>query len=142
MRGRHSALTITLTPHEQQTLAAMVRQTTIRAGLHRRAQVVLLRAQGQPITAIAQTCQLARQHVYKWLRRWEAEGLAGLQDRARPGRSAGVNNAHTPPRPLTSPRMPSGGKQIPEHLSKKVVSTANLARQKRHIEGAPYAPDR
>ena len=45
-RGRTTALTISLTPEERQTLLAWQRSTTIRAGLLRRARMILLLADG------------------------------------------------------------------------------------------------
>ena len=41
-RGRKTALTITLTAEERQTLMAWQRSTTIRAGLARRSRLILL----------------------------------------------------------------------------------------------------
>jgi transposase-like protein len=72
-RGRTTSLTITLTPVERRTLLAWQRATTIRAGLLRRARMILLLADGVPITAIAATVGLSRRHVYKWAQRFLAQ---------------------------------------------------------------------
>jgi transposase len=42
--------------------------------------------EGRAITEIAETLHVSRPTVYLWKRRYLAEGLAGLTDRARPGR--------------------------------------------------------
>jgi hypothetical protein len=42
MRGRHTALTVDLTPCERQTLHTWQRDTTIWAGQQRRAEMLLL----------------------------------------------------------------------------------------------------
>jgi CRP-like cAMP-binding protein len=84
-RGRTTALTIRLTPEERQTLLAWRRSTTIPAGMARRGQILLLLADGVPITDIAAVVGIARRHVYKWVRRFQEEGLAGLTDKSGRG---------------------------------------------------------
>jgi hypothetical protein len=83
-RGRKTSLTITLTPVERQTLRAWQRSTTIRSGLLRRARIILLVADGMPITDIAVTVGISRRFVYKWAQRFLAHGVEGLAD--KPGR--------------------------------------------------------
>ena len=83
-RGRKTSLTIRLTPAERQTLLAWQRATTIRAGLRRRARMILLVADGVSITAIAATVGISRPFVYKWAQRFLAQGIEGLVD--KPGR--------------------------------------------------------
>jgi biotin operon repressor len=83
-RGRTTSLTLRLTPAERWTLLTWQRAPNIRAGLVRRARIILLLADGVSITAIAATVGLSRRHVYKWVQRFRQEGLAGLHD--KPGR--------------------------------------------------------
>ena len=83
-RGRKTSLTIRLTPAERQTLLAWQRATAIPAGLARRGRIILLLADGVPITAIAATAGISRRFVYKWAQRFLEQGLAGLAD--QPGR--------------------------------------------------------
>ena len=83
-RGRKTSLTISLTPEERQTLLAWQRSTTIRAGLRRRARMILLLADGVAITDIALRVGISRRFVYKWVQRFREQGVAGLVD--RPGR--------------------------------------------------------
>ena len=85
-RGRKTSLTIRLTPAERQTLLAWQRATGIPAGLARRGRVILLLADGVPITAIAATVGISRRFIYKWARRFLEQGLAGLAD--KPGRGS------------------------------------------------------
>jgi hypothetical protein len=59
-RGRKTSLTLSLTPPERRTLLTWQRATTIRAGLVRRARLILLLAAGVPITEIAQFIALCR----------------------------------------------------------------------------------
>jgi len=85
-RGRKTSLKITLTPAERRMLRAWQRATTIRAGLLRRARMILLLADEVPITDIAATVGLTRRHVYKWAQRFLAQGVEGLAD--KPGRGS------------------------------------------------------
>ena len=59
-RGRKTSLTIHLTPAERRTLLVWQRATTIPAGLARRGRIILLLADGVPITAIAATVGISR----------------------------------------------------------------------------------
>ena len=82
--GRTTALTIRLTPAQRQLLLARQRATGIPAGAARRARLILLLADGMPITAIAAKVGMGRRHVYKWVQRFVKEGIEGLAD--KPGR--------------------------------------------------------
>src|SRR5881296_2626044 len=83
-RGRNTSFTIRLTPTERQTLLAWQRSTTIPAGLARRGRILLLLADGVPISHIAALVGINRRFVYKWAHRFLQEGLSGLAD--KPGR--------------------------------------------------------
>ena len=83
-RGRKTSLTIRLTPAERRTLQQWQRATTISAGRARRGRIILLVADGVPITHIAATVGLSRRFVYKWAQRFLERGMAGLAD--KPGR--------------------------------------------------------
>src|SRR5262245_16733280 len=83
-RGRKTALTVRLTPTERQTLLAWQRATTIAAGRARRARIILLVADGVPLTDVAATVGISRRFVYKWARRFLEQGMKGLAD--KPGR--------------------------------------------------------
>ena len=82
--GRTTSLTLTLTPEEQQTLLAWQRSTTIPAGRAKRARIILLVAEGMPISHIAAKVGITRRFVYKWAKRFLHERVAGLTD--LPGR--------------------------------------------------------
>jgi hypothetical protein len=85
-RGRKTSLAVQLTPAERHTLLAWQRATTIRLGLLRRARIILLVAEGMPITDIAGTVGISRRFVYKWVQRFLEQGLEGLAD--KPGRGS------------------------------------------------------
>lgn len=83
-RGRRSSLVIRLTEDERAELERVLRSTKVRAGLARRARVVLLRAEGKSISHVARQVDLSRRLVYKWIGRYLKKGLRGLGD--KPGR--------------------------------------------------------
>ena len=75
-----------LQTEERASLEAVVRSTRSPAGWIRRAQVLLLLAEGQPVRAIqAQTRMSPRRQRY-WKQRWQQHGLDGLLDAGRPSR--------------------------------------------------------
>ena len=83
-RGRTTSLTIRLTPEERRLLQAWQRATTISAGRARRGRIILLVADGVPITDVAATVGISRRFVYKWAQQFLEQGLEGLdshQDR-------------------------------------------------------------
>ena len=83
-RGRKTSLTIDLTREERQTLLAWQRSTTMPAGRARRGRIILLVADGVPISHIANTVRINRRYVYKWAKRFLHARMAGLTD--LPGR--------------------------------------------------------
>jgi hypothetical protein len=83
-RGRKTALIIRLAADERHTLMAWQRSTTIPAGRARRGRIILLVADGVPISHIADTVGISRRFVYKWAKRFLQYGVDGLTD--KPGR--------------------------------------------------------
>jgi len=72
-----------LTP-QAQLLAWQRSTTTISAGRARRGRIILLVADGMPISDVAATVGISRRFVYKWVQRFLEKGLVGLTD--KPGR--------------------------------------------------------
>jgi Winged helix-turn helix len=68
-------------------LVQLTRSPSAPAGLVRRARIVLLAAEGIPLRQIAPRVGCDRNVVRDWLDRFREQGLAGLQDRPRPGRA-------------------------------------------------------
>ncbi len=79
---------VDLTPEERHTLESWQRSTTIRAGLARRGRIILLMAQGASISHVSRTVGIRRRFIYKWVDRFQDQGVTGLTD--KPGR--GQNN--------------------------------------------------
>jgi transposase len=83
-RGRTSSFIVFLSPAERAQLEHWLRSTTIQAGLAKRAKIILLRAEGLSLSAIARRLELGRRIVRKWVQRFLNQRMAGLAD--KPGR--------------------------------------------------------
>jgi Winged helix-turn helix len=85
-RGRRTQLRVVLTDVEREELERWQRLLTQEHGSVRRGRIILLVAAGQPLTDVARTVGISRRFVYKWVRRFQAQGLAGLESQRSPGR--------------------------------------------------------
>ena len=80
------APTITLNDELRQVLESRSRSRTEPHQRVQRARLVLAAAKGESNDTVAAQMGMSRQMVGTWRQRFQAEGLAGLEDRARPGR--------------------------------------------------------
>ena len=81
--GRPRTMHLTLTLAAREALAALQRRPTTPLGLQRRARLILLHAHDAPVTVAALALGLSRNWCYKWLKRWQSGGLAGLYDKPK-----------------------------------------------------------
>ena len=77
-----------LTTDEQASVERLARSRTSSARLVERAKMVNLARQGLLAPAIAREMNLHESTVRDWLKRFNAKGLAGIQDEHRSGRPA------------------------------------------------------
>ncbi len=75
-----------LRPDHRDTLKRWLRRPTTPSGQTRRARILLALDAGRSATDTATLLHVSRSTVHLWHRRYLAEGLAGLVDRARSGR--------------------------------------------------------
>jgi transposase len=80
------AAPLVLREGDRSRLEGMVRSSSIRAGLAQRARIVLLAAEGLPNAEIARRTGTSRPTVVDWRARYDAGGIAGLNDQRRSGR--------------------------------------------------------
>jgi transposase len=78
---------------DRERLQALIRSSTGSAGLALRARIVLLAADGESNTAIADKVGVSRPTVLAWRERYQANGLAGLDDEPRSGRPREIDRA-------------------------------------------------
>src|ERR1700749_2483609 len=76
---------------DREVLEGGLRAPWIRAGLAQRARIVLLAGDGVGTNMIAERVGAAKQTVITWKQRDAAEGVAGLDDRPKPGRPAQID---------------------------------------------------
>jgi transposase len=73
------------TPEEKRVIAKLSRSQTASARLVERAKILWLASEGQTIPQIATALSLNEKTVRKWFKRFEQQGLAGLEDAPRSG---------------------------------------------------------
>jgi len=78
---------------DRAVLASWTRSSSLRAGLAQRARIVLLAADGVGTSEIVRRVGVSKPTVIGWKRRNAAEGLAGLDDRPKPGRPQQIDEA-------------------------------------------------
>ena len=88
------ALTVTVDvpSADREVLQSWTRSSSVRAGLAQRARIVLLAADDVPVKDIVERVGVSKPTVIGWKRRYAAEGLAGLDDRPKPGRPRTVDD--------------------------------------------------
>ena len=77
-----------LSEEERRQIRRVSQSRTTAARTVERAQIIQLASEGLLVPAIAQQLGIGKEVVRQWLKRFNAEGLAGLQDRPRSGRPA------------------------------------------------------
>ena len=77
---------LAVSPDTREELASMARSRSLPAGLVRRAEIVLLCAEGLDNATVAERLRVRRQTVGQWRERFRSQGLMGLYDERRPGR--------------------------------------------------------
>jgi transposase len=102
----------TLTDEERRTIETLAHSRTAAAREVERAKILWLSVQGLKGPAIAKRLDMHPQTVRDWLKRFNQEGLIGLEDRPRPGkpptytseeRSEVIATALTNPQELEQP---------------------------------------
>lgn len=81
-----TTMALVLSPDDQQTLRAMLRATTLAAGVARRARVILALAEGQSYAAICAAQGVTDYYIARWKRRVVEGGILALGDLPRAGR--------------------------------------------------------
>ncbi len=76
---------------DRDRLADLARLPSVPSGLAQRARMVLLAADGMPNAQIARTVGVSRPTVIGWRDRYQAGGIAALEDQPRSGRPAEID---------------------------------------------------
>jgi transposase len=121
-------------------LLRLTRSSSVRAGLAQRARIVLLAADGESNTAIADRVGVSRPTVIGWRERYAASGLAGLADEPRSGRPRRVDHRAVVATTLTPPPKKYGvthwsSRLLARHLG---IGDATVARAWREYGVQPW----
>src|SRR5579875_2393928 len=90
-------------PADREVLAAWTRSSSVAAGLAQRARIVLLAADGLGTNEIVKRTGVSKPTVIGWKRRYSDGGLAGLEDRPKPGRPRSVDDIEIVLKTLEAP---------------------------------------
>ncbi|MGH3903707.1 MAG: helix-turn-helix domain-containing protein [Pseudonocardiaceae bacterium] len=104
-------------------LVVLTRSTSVRAGLAKRARIVLLAAEGLANAEIARRTGLTRPTVLAWRNRYGAGGINALWDKPRSGRPTKVDEIAVVATTLADDGRP------PEHLGAAHWSSRLLAKE-------------
>ena len=77
---------VAMPDEDRMELLRWTRAPSLRAGLAQRARIVLLADEGVGTNQIVERVGVSKPTVIAWKKRYAAEGIAGLDDRAKPGR--------------------------------------------------------
>jgi transposase len=88
---------------DREKLTALLRSSSVRAGLAQRTRIVLLAADGTTNVEIARLVGVSLPTVALWRRRYVTGGLAGLDDQPRSGRPRTVDHRAVVAATLTPP---------------------------------------
>jgi transposase len=114
-------------------LGALVRSSTVEAGLAQRARIVLLAAEGLPNAEIARRVGMTRPTVIQWRNRYVSGGIAALGDLDRSGRPPVIDDAAVVIATLQSPPESLGvthwsARLLGKHLGISFASVARIWR--------------
>src|SRR6266487_4856210 len=96
-----------LTEEEERVISKLARSQSASKRLVERAKIIQLAKEGQTIPQIMRQLHLSEQMVRKWWKRFEQQGVAGLEDAPRPGapsRYTAENKARVLEAALTRPK--------------------------------------
>ena len=96
-------VTVQVPAADREVLTSWTRAPSLRAGLAQRARIVLLAADGVGTNEIVRRVAVSKPTVIAWKKRYQAEGLTGLDDRAKPGRPKVIDEAEIVVRTLEPP---------------------------------------
>lgn len=80
-----------LSPADRATLEGWAKSRTVDAATATRARIILMSADRQTAPEVAESLGVSGRNVYKWIWRFDAEGIAGLEDRPRAGRPTKID---------------------------------------------------
>jgi DNA-binding CsgD family transcriptional regulator/transposase len=131
---------LVLRESDREELTRLTRSSSVRAGLAQRARIVLLAAEGVSNTSIAELVGASRPTVIGWRERYQAKGVAGLDDEQRSGRPRSIDHASIVTATLKPPPKKLGithwsSRLLARHLG---ISDATVAKAWRDYGVRPW----
>jgi len=125
---------------DRELLGGWLRSSTIRAGLAQRARIVLLAADGESSTRIAELVGVSRATVAAWRSRYADRGVAGLDDAPRSGRPRHIDHRRIIAATLKPPPKRLGVTHWSSRLlaARLGIGDATVARAWREYGVAPW----
>jgi transposase len=138
--ANRAAAALGLREGDREVLARLMRATSGRAGLAQRARIVLLAADGESNTAIAERVGVSRPTVIGWRSRYADKGITGLDDQERSGRPRTIDHRRIVSVTLAPPPKKYGvthwsSRLLGQHLG---VSNGTIATAWREYGVAPW----
>ena len=132
--ANRAAPALMLREGDRERLQGLTRSSRSPAGLAQRARIVLLAADGESNTAIAGRVGVSRPTVIGWRERYQAKGIAGLEDEPRSGRPRRIDRARVIAATLAPPPKKYGvthwsSRLLARHLKISDHSVATIWRQ-------------
>lgn len=90
MARPHSIYSISIEDRDE--LSSWLRASNTRRSLAQRAEILLLSDEGMDVETIAERLGCTTGTVYKWRKRYKADGVDGLHDRSRPGQPTKITS--------------------------------------------------
>ncbi len=125
---------------DRPVLESWVRSSCVKAGLVRRARIVLLAADGLGNTEIAERVGVSRPTVVSWRGRYARGGIEALEDLQRPGRPRRVDQNQVVVATLTKPPQRLGVTHWSSRLlaAELGIGNATVAKIWRHWDLQPW----
>jgi len=82
-----------LSPEEETAIGQLLRSRTVPAGYYLRALIIHFSSQGETPAEIARRLEHKYDNVCKWIRRFNEEGIAGLNERPGRGRKSKIKES-------------------------------------------------
>ena len=112
---------------DQEKIEAILRSRSVGSGMARRARIVSLASEGMPNHKIAETVGCSLNTVKAWRTRYEASGLAGLEDRPKAGRPRRIDRSKVVAATLTPPPASYGISHWSSRSLAKKLGVSNYA---------------
>ena len=130
---------LSLTPEQLDELDAAVRGTPCSGQYFKRIQSIKLNAQQYSISAISDILDVHYNTVYRWIGRYEAQGIEGLLDQPKSGRPSLLGKEDQPSIEAWVEETPNQPKTILAHIEQELDKTISRSTLKRTLKQWGYS---